>query len=156
MSQLTALQPLAEFSMHCQSHVHCKTCRDKINGREWRESVSRHFGIIDADWLCPAGISWDNESCLLHTDWCGRFGLPTGTSGCAACSAAEGDDRVWLLTQLRAIGGAYAAMLCYQRYDSGQTEERICCGGQVKAMPIFNCRLTGARADCDHCLTKGI
>jgi len=53
------------LSIHCTSKLHCKTCRLKENGRNWRQS------IIDAgysvpgdivDFECPFDVPWSDES----------------------------------------------------------------------------------------------
>lgn len=130
----------------CQVQVHCDWCRRIENGA-WRKQT---FGGDD----CPRQIPLGGACEPKPTDWCGRFGLPMGLSGCAVCARAEGDERVWLLTQLRALGLAYQKLICPLRVDRGEREERRCCGGQVRLVPVFVCARTGQRATCADCRDK--
>jgi len=40
---------------HCFERVHCGTCRDLEDGREWRKSIMKHFEVPgnEIDWDCP-------------------------------------------------------------------------------------------------------
>ena len=43
-------------SVHCTSRAHCKTCRDKINGANWRSSIFKAFDDVGTeDFDCPNG-----------------------------------------------------------------------------------------------------
>ncbi|MBI5723179.1 MAG: hypothetical protein HZA50_04415 [Planctomycetes bacterium] len=49
-------------SIHCASRLHCRTCRDREDGRKWREIIRGEFGNMDAgfesDFDCPRGLPW--------------------------------------------------------------------------------------------------
>jgi len=50
-----------EHFLNCENRVHCKNCRDKINGLGFRKSISS-FLKIEQDWICPFGIQWDEKN----------------------------------------------------------------------------------------------
>jgi len=54
---------MTEFTKtnHCRLHVHCRTCRDRENGRGWREQIAAHFAVDEIDWPCPDGRPWGYE-----------------------------------------------------------------------------------------------
>ena len=45
-------------TIHCTSRVHCRMCRNKEGGRNWRMSLSQKT----ADFGCPHGYSWGDVS----------------------------------------------------------------------------------------------
>ena len=47
---------------HCQTRVHCRTCRDLEGGRRWRESLRKHFRLPGGkvDFECPFGATLDD------------------------------------------------------------------------------------------------
>jgi len=46
-------------SLHCTSHAHCRTCRDKEGGRKWRASLGMTFeDIYEIDFICPFSLVW--------------------------------------------------------------------------------------------------
>jgi hypothetical protein len=50
-------------SPECRSGYHCKWCREKELGRNWRRNLARTFEVPvgDApDWDCPHGKAWDS------------------------------------------------------------------------------------------------
>jgi hypothetical protein len=164
------MNPLNQ-KIRCVDFAFCQVCLDPLRSAEFRAAIMSAHGVTE--WTCPHGfaigdpappvrlyvapaVANDNAECdgPPAADWCQRFGLPAGASGCAVCSTSAGEDRVWLLTQMRAIGGAYKAMVCPHRVDSGRREERKCCGGQVKILPIYVCADTGQLAKCGVCSRK--
>jgi hypothetical protein len=50
-------------TLHCQGRRHCKTCRNLVAGRPWREQVLRIFKTeAPVDFVCPFGIPWGGEA----------------------------------------------------------------------------------------------
>ncbi|MBI5724589.1 MAG: hypothetical protein HZA50_11560 [Planctomycetes bacterium] len=58
-------------SFHCRSRAHCKTCRDRERGREWRKMMWGSFGDptarYEVDFECPPppaglGLPWGAPS----------------------------------------------------------------------------------------------
>jgi len=50
-------------SQECRSGYHCKWCREKELGRNWRRDLAKTFEVPteDApDWVCPHGKPWDS------------------------------------------------------------------------------------------------
>jgi hypothetical protein len=45
-------------TQHCLSRFHCETCRSKIDGRIWRESIAKTFKVSVVDFACPYGNEW--------------------------------------------------------------------------------------------------
>lgn len=46
-------------SIHCQSSLHCGTCRSKDAGREWRRGFCDQFeDLVQIDFECPHGKDW--------------------------------------------------------------------------------------------------
>lgn len=43
---------------HCTLKVHCKTCRSKSGGKEWRKSMAKVFNLPE-DFPCPLNIQWN-------------------------------------------------------------------------------------------------
>ena len=59
-------------TIHCASRVHCRTCRDREGGQEWRQAILSVFSLADpmaADkyFDCPAGLPW------LTSETAGQF-----------------------------------------------------------------------------------
>ena len=56
------MPPKEEFvkSMYCTSRMHCTTCRDIGNGKEWREKLRSRFILPfdQVDFACPHGKPW--------------------------------------------------------------------------------------------------
>lgn len=52
-------------TIHCTSFAHCRTCRDREGGREWRENIAQEFDVPTIDWDCPYGAKWD----IANTWW---------------------------------------------------------------------------------------
>lgn len=50
-------------TVHCTSKLHCKTCRNKDGGRNWRQSLSKNFELPDnnVDFECPYGLQWGTQ-----------------------------------------------------------------------------------------------
>lgn len=46
-------------SKHCKSGMHCQTCRNKVDGREWRKSLMNAFKLPndDVDFECTVKSS---------------------------------------------------------------------------------------------------
>lgn len=89
-----------------------------------------------------------------HVDFCNRFGLPTSENACAICNENKSDPD--FLQQMRTIGYAYGALTCKYRIDSQIIENKVCCGGKVKEIIIYNCSLTNEKANCIKCIKKEI
>jgi hypothetical protein len=152
-------------SFHCDRTGHgkrCQACRDSTpRGAKFRASLGALLELPGGfDFDCPFGLPWDYrvdrptvDICTPHTTWCERYGLPTGEHACEVCTDARAADPEFA-QHMRTIGQFYGALACKYRADSGQTEERRCCGGQVKSIPIFECRLTLERAECGRCAQK--
>jgi hypothetical protein len=94
-------------------------------------------------------------SCPPHAEFCPRFGLPTSEHACQVCTEerAQVPD---FAQQMRAVGMLWGAMDCVHRQDTGATEERRCCGGKIKTVPVLSCGLTGRRAQCEHCQLRAV
>ena len=47
----------------CQTRIHCVTCRDRVGGREWRESLGKVITLPNnlVDFECPHGVEWSVE-----------------------------------------------------------------------------------------------
>jgi len=43
---------------HCQTEMHCGTCRNLEGGRAWRQGIAAHFSVPEVDWPCPKGHKW--------------------------------------------------------------------------------------------------
>ena len=94
--------------------------------------------------------------CPPHTDWCERYGLPTGPDACEACTAAR---REWpeFAQHMRNVGRLYGALSCSHRIDTGTTVTRVCCGGQMKQVPVFRCGRDGQEpAPCLRCRDRTV
>lgn len=150
----------------CQQ-AHCTTCR-KATATAWRRQVRDIYGQPSdpVDFPCPLGKQIVGKSlgepadCPSDIIWCNRYGLPIGPGGCVACVAARQPDSsdpdlaVWFSQAMRDLGNAYGALDCPHRYTDNQTETVRCCGGQVRTINRFFCRLTGRPANCHHCPSR--
>ena len=49
---------------HCKTKVHCKACRSKEGGRQWRTSLKKMFQLPEdnVDFECPWGEAWIEET----------------------------------------------------------------------------------------------
>jgi len=46
----------------CLSEAHCDACRlQTVEGRQWRESIAKHFSVPGIDFECPRGKPWLKE-----------------------------------------------------------------------------------------------
>ncbi|HOI56557.1 MAG TPA: hypothetical protein PLP01_15010 [Phycisphaerae bacterium] len=54
-------------TVHCHSHVHCRTCRERDGGRPWRVMTAQRFAVPGnlLDWDCPEGLPWDVEEMVV-------------------------------------------------------------------------------------------
>ena len=54
------MNTLFTTTAHCETRVHCRTCRDKEGGRCWRESLATAFELPNGeiDFECPRGKPW--------------------------------------------------------------------------------------------------
>ena len=54
---------------HCTSKVHCKSCRELVGGRSWRESLSKLFVLPDnnVDFVCPFNKPWNDTKLQVQT-----------------------------------------------------------------------------------------
>lgn len=117
----------------------------------------RHAGRNVSAGVCRACQGLPHDACPAAADWCERYGLPTGPDACGACTTArrpepaDPDLALWFPAAMRAVGRTYGALECGHRIATGRTEQRRCCGGQVKDVPIYHCRLTGRPAECRRC-----
>ena len=57
------------LTLHCQSHAHCRVCRNLKGGRAWRKSIAKSYELPQAkpeavdvvDFECPYGLPWTND-----------------------------------------------------------------------------------------------
>lgn len=47
-----------EESRICLSRIHCGICRQKQQGRQWRELIGRVFQTSGVEFECPIGLPW--------------------------------------------------------------------------------------------------
>ena len=95
------------------------------------------------------------NACPPHATFCPRFGLPTSEHACAVCTEERAQDPEFA-QQMRTVGMLWGAMTCAHRQDTGATEEKKCCGGKTKAVPVATCSLTGERAACERCQRRSV
>lgn len=48
-------------SNECKAEVHCKTCRNLVDGRSWRTGLRSLFKIDGVDFSCPLNHSWGHQ-----------------------------------------------------------------------------------------------
>ena len=109
--------------------------------------------------VCRAcqGLPAPDATCPPDTDWCEKYGLPTGRHACEVCTEAKAyrdadpECAPWFMQTMRDVGRLYGALVCKHRIATGRTIERRCCGGAVKSLPVYACALTGRDADCRRC-----
>ena len=105
-------------SATCNSHAHCKTCRDRQGGRKWRENLAAAFELpADApDFECPAGIAWDETTPSPIVEWKDPAveEVETVRMICQACSR---QDCTW--KHLRQCEQAATTLIPFCRYRVG-------------------------------------
>jgi len=96
-------------SDHCRDGVHCATCRDRDDGRRWRESLARVFTLPgDAvDFDCPHGRLWGHTPTAAQ-----RAAALNAAEAAAEAHAAECDRIGQACTQCRDIEDSPAADDC--------------------------------------------
>jgi len=45
----------------CRSGHHCRTCRDRTDGVDFRANIAARFSLMTTDWPCPRSRPWDFE-----------------------------------------------------------------------------------------------
>ena len=74
---------------HCTSMVHCGTCRNKEDGRNWRSGIGRVFEIPDnnVDFECPHGKPWEYKpEKKPNNTVSGSRNKKPDSEGCSGCS----------------------------------------------------------------------
>jgi len=141
-------------------------------GYAWDDPRVSHLPV-------PRGARIETPPCDSapgHATWCHRFGLPAGPGGCDACVRARdpsgefvgeavslsggvpradgaGGDAMpfgaWFVSWMRAWSEWHG---CVHREATGRFEERVCCGGRVKKVPVLRCARDGTEAPaCGQC-----
>ena len=59
--RMSTERPQFKDSLICTSFDHCKTCRDREGGKEWRLSNVKLFEVPGntVDFQCPYGVPWN-------------------------------------------------------------------------------------------------
>ena len=158
----------------CRRHPEIRANIERVF-KVMRDGVNCPEGYVWDDPRVPAlSVTREASPCdgaPKHADWCHRFGFPTNQAACDACTRArdsngefagegvtvsggvprDGEEgmpfSVWFTQWLRVWGEWHR---CQHRRATGETREEICCGGQIKKVPILVCDLD-PNADCRSC-----
>ena len=73
------MQPFAQ-TFHCQSRMHCATCRDLEGGRSWRGQLMATYALPGGvvDFVCPHGIQAGDDVAPVKP-------APSARGGCGGC-----------------------------------------------------------------------
>lgn len=83
------------MSQICQSGVHCRTCRDKEGGRDWRRSLTCEIPG-KPDFECPLGVQWNEKHWQPGTAFAKMLDS-LGVEQCAGCSQRKKKiDELWV------------------------------------------------------------